>query len=94
MRQRPHFEIVGWKTPGDDAKLPAKPTPPQISGPAAAPASPHLALSSPAAPPTPPSSPQSRQSKPAVDLTADTVAAMGEVEPVTQEEFFNDKIPW
>ena len=94
MRQRPHFEIVGWKTPGDDAKLPAKPTPPQISSPAAASASPQLALSSPAATPPPPSSPQPRQSKPAVNLTADTVAAMGEVEPVTQEEFFNDKIPW
>jgi hypothetical protein len=39
MKRRPHFEIIGWKTPGDDSKaVPVKPMPPQISGPVIAPA--------------------------------------------------------
>jgi hypothetical protein len=38
---RPHFEIICWKTPGDDTKVvPAKPDTPQLSGPASVEAAP------------------------------------------------------
>jgi hypothetical protein len=38
MRKRPHYEIVGWKTPGGDAQaVSARPVTPQLAGPAAAP---------------------------------------------------------
>ena len=37
MRKRPHFEIIGWKAPGDDARaVPVKPATPELSSPAAA----------------------------------------------------------
>ena len=36
MGMRPHFEIIGWKTPGEDANaIPGQPAAPQLSGPAA-----------------------------------------------------------
>jgi hypothetical protein len=41
LRQRPHFEIIGWKTPNDGSgnAVEAKPETPTLSGPAnAAPA--------------------------------------------------------
>ena len=50
MRRRPHFEIIGWKTPGGDTKaVPAKPPAPQLTGPAAAPRR-HRRLLAPSAP--------------------------------------------
>ena len=98
---RPHFEIIGWKTPGGDpAAIPPKPTL-QIAGPVATstpttstrPATP--APSTPTAPPTKPAQP--RQPKPPVNLSDYTMAVMGEVKPVTTEEFLNDSLdglPW
>jgi hypothetical protein len=92
MTRRPHFEIISWKTPGDDSKVvPVKPLPPQISGPVVAP------VETPPAP-APAASPaaEPRQAKPKtpVNLTTDTLAAMGEVKPVTSSETFDDEIPW
>jgi hypothetical protein len=88
MRQRPHFEIIGWKTPGgDDKAIAAKPTT-QISGPEA------TAASLPTAPPAPATastSPQ-RQAKPPVQLSGYTLAAMGDVTPVLLSEELNDEI--
>ena len=107
MRTRPHFEIVGWKTPGDDARaFPAKPSAPQLTGPAAAPAETTSAPSAPAAsapastsPTTTPGSPAlapapPRQPKPAVKLASETLAAMSDVKPVTLGEILNDEVPW
>jgi hypothetical protein len=91
MGTRPHFEIIGWKTPGGDGAkaIPAQPPTPQLPGPAAAP--------SPM--PTPPAalataSVQTRQPKPPVNLAANTVAAMGDVKPVSSSEVLNDEIKY
>jgi hypothetical protein len=89
MGKRPHFEIVGWKTPGDDGKaIAAKPTP-QLSGPVAA--------SAPAAPTAPSATSiatSPAKSKPPVNLTDSTLAAMGDVKPASVSEELNDEIPW
>jgi hypothetical protein len=89
MSERPHFEIIGWKTPGEDANaIPAQPTAPQLPGPAAA-------AETPAPTPDPISSgPQpkpQRRAKPPVKATLD---AMGEVKPATSAEILDDSIPW
>jgi hypothetical protein len=88
---RPHFEIISWKTPGGDpAAIPPKPTP-QIAAPAPTPT------------PTPPATPattppaQPRQPKQPVNLSEYTKAVMGDVKPVTTEEFLDDSLdalPW
>jgi hypothetical protein len=99
MGRRPHFEIIGWKTPGDDAKaVPAKPAP-QLSGPATPveppPAAP--AATPPTTTPSPTSNPaQSYQAKPKapVNLAGETLTAMGDVKPVTMSEVLNDEVPW
>ena len=96
MRLRPHFEIVGWKTPGGDdgeAALP-KSAAPQLSGPAAAP-TPNAAPASATSNTAPP---QPRPGKPPIRFTGDsTLAAMSDVKPVTTEELLNDSlegVPW
>jgi len=96
MGRRPHFEIIGWKTPGDNVKAVAKPATPQLAGPAAAPTEiPPAAPASPTSSPADNSAP-TRQAKPKapVKLAGETLAAMGEVKPLTSEEIFNDEIPW
>jgi hypothetical protein len=95
MRRRPHFDVAGWKTPGDDAKaVPAKQTP-QLTGPTAATASASEATSvaPAAAPPTAPSTPP-RQPKPSIALGTETLATMGDVKPATTSEILNDELPW
>jgi hypothetical protein len=109
MGRRPHFVIIGWKTPGGDAQaVPAKPATPQLSGPTVAPQVPPsvpMKAAPPSAPTTtsPPSAPshsssvtQSHQAKPKppVKLASQTLAAMGDVKPVTSEEILDDEIPW
>ena len=96
MRRRPHFEIIGWKTPGDDGEaVLAKPVTPQLSGPAVAPTR-HRRL------PLQRRLRQHRRSrlawhsrtrpkpKPPVQLTAETLTTMGDVKPVTSNEIFDD----
>jgi hypothetical protein len=91
MKRRPHFEIIGWKTPGDDSKaVPVKPMPPQISGPVVAPAETKPAP----APAASPVQPRQAQPKPPVNLTAETLTTMDDVKPVTASEILNDELPW
>lgn len=79
MKARPHFEIVGWRTPGDDARLVA-PRQQQLAAPA-----PAALIAEKVGQPA---------SAPAAKAAAQTVEAMGKVEPVTTEEFLNDELPW
>jgi hypothetical protein len=96
MGMRPHFEIIGWKTPGEDAAVLAKPTTPQLSSPAAAAENPPASASAAAtSAPTPASgATRPRQAKPPVNLSAETLAAMCDIKPVTTGEILNDEIPW
>jgi hypothetical protein len=100
MRKRPHFEIVGWKTPGDDARaIPAKPVAPQLSGPVAAATEAPLAPATEALAATPAAArsatqPYQTKSRPPVQLTGETLAAMGDVKPMTTGEILQDEIPW
>jgi hypothetical protein len=97
MRRRPHFEIIGWKTPGDDAKaVLVKPTTPQLSGRAAAAENPPAAAAAVSTPALTPASDATRprQAKPPVDLSTETLAAMGDVKPVTTAEILDDELPW
>jgi hypothetical protein len=99
MRRQPHFEIVGWRTPGDDTKaVPIKPVTPQLSGPVAAPAetlpAPAAASPSALAPINGPTQPHQAKPKPLVNLTAETLATMGDVKPVTASEILDDELPW
>jgi hypothetical protein len=92
MRRKPAFQIVGWKTPGEDTKaVPAKPVAPQLSGPAAA-AAPQETTPKAAASAPPP--PHQAKPKPAVKLASDTLAAMDDVKPPASEEILNDQLPW
>jgi hypothetical protein len=101
MKTRPHFEILDWKTPGgeDSTALPNKPAPQLPPAAAAAPttatsATSTASTSTPTTPtPTPPSA-QPRQGKPTINLTEETVAAMGTPKPVTTDELLNDSIPF
>ncbi len=101
MGRRPHFEIVGWKTPGDETKaVPVKPMP-QLSGPAAdpvekpaAPAAAPAAVKR-AATPAPAAAHQAEaKPKPPVNLTGETLTSMGDVKPVTTSKILGDEIPW
>jgi hypothetical protein len=89
---RPHFEIVGWKTPGGDANaIPVRPAAPQLTGPAAA--------ETPPTPTTAPANaerPEVRQAKPkpAVNVTSETLKVMSDVKPVSTNEILSDAIPW
>jgi hypothetical protein len=102
MGMRPHFEIVGWKTPGEPDAVPEQRTP-KLLGPTAAPtptpAAPVPAAQTlpPKATPTPPAKSalppaQPRQPKQPVNLSDYTLAVMGDVAPVTSAEELNDKI--
>jgi hypothetical protein len=79
MSSRPHFEIIGWKSPGGDAsQVEAKPATPQLSGPASADA--------PAPTPKP---------KPAVNTVNETTLdTMKDIEPATTAEIMDDDVPW
>jgi hypothetical protein len=100
MGKRPHFEIIGWKTPGDEANaVPTMPATPQLTGPTAA--SVETPAPAPATPtqPAPTNNPAPAQSQPAkpkppVNLAAETIKVMGEVTPVTTAEILGDEIPW
>jgi hypothetical protein len=85
MTTRPHFEIIGWQSPGGggDKALPDQ-SAPQLSGPvaAAAPAAEKKTASA-----SSPMQPVKSSGKPAINLNA------GNVKPVTTEELLNDKIP-
>lgn len=88
MGRRPHFEIVDWKTPGDNTKaVPVQPTP-QLTGPAAAPVAPALT------PTANPAQPHQAKPKPPVKLTSETLNTMGDVKPATTSEIVNDQVPW
>jgi hypothetical protein len=104
---RPHFEIVGWKTPGgdDEAALPA-PATPQLTGPVAAPpsatppvqtASPPVASTPKEPRPHPIPAPATKvpSAKRPVTISAYTQAVMtgmADVKPVTTEELLNDSL--
>ena len=95
---RPHFEIVGWKTPGGDpAAISPQPTP-QIAARRQRATTPTPSTPTPSTP-TPATTPpaQPRQPKQPVNLSEYTKAVMGDVKPVTTEEFLNDSLdglPW
>jgi hypothetical protein len=92
MSSRPEFQIVGWKSPGDDTKaLPTKPAP-QLSGPAETPSAPATT----AAPADNPAQPNQAKPKPKppVKLADETLDAMDDVKPVTTSEIFKDEVPW
>jgi hypothetical protein len=99
VRRRPHYQIVGWNTPGDDARaIPVKPTPPQLSAPTVAaetPLAPAAAAAAAApAPTTVAGQPRQATPKPPVKLTGETLATMGDVKPVTLSEVLDDEIPF
>jgi hypothetical protein len=84
MGMRPDFEVVDWKTPGNNTTTTVVANPPtqQIAAPA------------PVAP-TPPAQP--RQPKQPITLSDYTRAAMGDVKKPTTEEVLNDgldDLPW
>jgi hypothetical protein len=104
-RKRPHFDIIDWRTPGEDANaIPARPTAPQLPGPVAAetpPASTMTAASSsitsgPAqlAQAEHQAKPRQAKPKPPIDVTGETLAAMSDVKPVRTGEIFDDDILW
>jgi hypothetical protein len=104
MSTRPHFEIIGWKIPGGDARaVPMRPAAPQLSGPTAASVEtpPAPSVAPPAAPSATPPSPTSNSAppyqakpKPSVNLAGETLAAMSDVKPLTSNEILNDEIPF
>jgi hypothetical protein len=99
MGMRPHFEIVDWKVPGGDpAAISPKPTP-QIAAPTPTPTPTPAPTPTPTSTATPATTPpaQPRQPKQPVNLSEYTKAVMGDVKPVTTEEFLNDSLdglPW
>jgi hypothetical protein len=95
MGLRPHFGIIGWKTPGDDANaVPVQPAAPQLTGPA--PDAPSTPVEEPAAPAPQHAKPRLRQArpKPAVNVTSETLKTMGDVKPVSTNEILGDEVPW
>jgi hypothetical protein len=99
MRKRPHYEIIGWKTPGGGGgqALPARPATPQLPGPTAAPVETPLAAAPSAPPPSPtgnPAQPYQAKPKPSVNVANETLAAMGDAQPATLGEIMDDKVAW
>jgi hypothetical protein len=102
MGRRPHFEVISWKTPGGDgSKAVPKPDTPQLSGPAVAPVETTPAPTAAAIPAAPSPAngvtqpqPAKPKPKPAVNLTNETLNAMGDVKPVTMSEVMDDGVPW
>jgi hypothetical protein len=92
MRSRPHFEIVGWKTPGEDGgaqALPPTTSPAQLAKPAP------KATEKPAVQPA--TQPRLAKPKPPIQLSDYTLAVMGDVKPPTTEELLDDSLdglPW
>jgi hypothetical protein len=103
LRKRPYFHIIGWKLPGEAKTVPAKSTP-QLPAPTTVPegAPPTQPATSPPrvsttqAPTPPPATvaPFEARSKPAVNLTDETLAAMGDVAPVSIGEALDDELPF
>jgi hypothetical protein len=98
-RSRPHFEIVGWKTPPSDGEkaVPAEPTP-QLSGGSSTPSegvptSPDSASAPPDGASASPEASANPQPKRPVNVGAETLAAMSDVKPATFAELMNDDIP-
>lgn len=83
VKMRPHFEIIDWKSPGEDNKaITAQPAVSQLSSPTVAPTSAKSETKGP-------------RSKPPV--SAYTLAVMGVVKPITTKELLNDSLddlPW
>jgi hypothetical protein len=78
MGVRPHFEIIGWKTPGGESNtIPVQSAAPQLIGPAAT--------------ETPSTTPQ--QTPPVQAAATTTLDAMKPVEPIRMEEVLNDSLP-
>jgi hypothetical protein len=104
--KRPHFEIIGWKNPGEDSSgaIPAQPIAPQLSGPVAAETPPpptvtpaSSSITSGLAQLTQPqheAKPRRAKPKPPIDVTGETLAIMSDVKPVSTGEIFDDDIPW
>ena len=103
--KRPHLEIIGWRTPGEDANaIPARPTTPQLPGPAAAETSPASTMTAAASNITSgpaqlaqlqhQAEPRQVKSKPPIDVSGETLATMSDVKPVTTGEILDDDIPW
>jgi hypothetical protein len=87
---RPHFVIVGWKSPGDGGKaIPATP-PPSLPTPAAAAAPATATAAAPAAAAT--TKPAKVKAKPKPKPTI-SVDGLKDVAPVTTAELLNDEIP-
>ena len=94
-KTRPHFEIVDWKTPGARTALPTEPAMPQLPHATAPPPAPEPAAPEPASQAQPPARPQTKpRAKPAVNLGANSLAAMGDLKPTEMKEFIDDSIPW
>jgi hypothetical protein len=96
MRKRPVAKILGYKTPGggDGQAIAAKP-PPQLSGPTTAAQAPPPPMTPPPAPSvTPAAASNPAKPKPPVQLTGETLEAMGDVKPVTTSEIMNDELNW
>ena len=99
MASRPHFEIVGWKTPGENqSAIAAPPAAPQLSSPAAAKSSvsepatktkPETITSGPIDKPEP----AKQVAKPKRQVSA-TLAQMGDVKPATTTEIIGDNLPY
>jgi hypothetical protein len=97
MRKRPHFQIVGWKFPGEDDKAISTKPAPQLSGPSTAAALQTPPTAAPAAAPTSAPEPAPRyqaKPKPPVNLASETLNTMGDVKPVTTSEILDDSVPW
>jgi hypothetical protein len=97
MGMRPHFEIIGWKTPGEPGAVPEQSTP-QLTTPTE-PASADPAPTSAASPSTAAAAPSAltppktaRRPKTPVTLSEYTLGVMGDVKPVTTAEQLNDSL--
>ncbi len=104
MSERPHFEIIGWYTPGGSGDALAPPTAPQLPGPAAADVPPATTETSQTQPskrkydpissgpqPQPQQETHPIKPKPPVNAALD---AMDDVKPATSAEILDDDIPW
>ena len=100
MGTRPHFEIVGWKTPGENVgAITAPPTAPQLPSPAAAEPAPKPGpenkpdpiSSGPIEKPEPAKPAPKAKAKVAVNTTLNK---MGDVKPPTSREILDDDIPY
>jgi hypothetical protein len=89
MGMRPHFEIIGWKTPGDDGAAIAAPSTSLLTSSVVTAV--ETVPSEPKADPISSGPPLQAKAKPPVNAT---LTAMGDVKPVTVGEIMDDEIPW